>query len=59
MLEEERVIGLSSSKVNDLNEVHVSDNDIFWLDIQVQDAASMKVVQTLEDLRDISHHVIL
>jgi len=59
LLEEERIVRLRTSKINDLDEVHVGDDDVFWLDIQVQDAASVEVVQTLKDLCDVSHHVIL
>lgn len=59
LLEEEWVVGLSTAKVNDLDDVHVSDNNIFWLDVQVKNASGMEVVQTLENLRDVGHHVIL
>lgn len=33
LLEEERVIGLSTAKVDDLDDIHVSDNDVLWLDV--------------------------
>lgn len=59
LLEEERVVSLSAAEVNDLNDVHVSDNDIFWLDVQVEDASCMEVVQSLKDLHNVGHHVIL
>lgn len=59
LLEEERVVGLCTAKVDDLDDIHVSDNDIFWLDVQVENASGMEVVQTLEDLRDVGHHVVL
>lgn len=59
VLEEERVVDLSAAKVNDLDDVHVSDNDVLRLDVQVKNASGMEVVQTLEDLRNVGHHVIL
>lgn len=59
LLEEERVVRLGTAKVYDLDDIHVGDNDVVWLDVQVEDTTSMKVVQTLEDLHNISHHVIL
>lgn len=59
LLEEERVVDLSAAKVNDLDDVHVSDNDVLRLDVQVKNASGMEVVQTLEDLRNVGHHVIL
>lgn len=59
MLEEERIIRLSAPKVNDLDDVHVSDNDVLWLDVQVENTSSMEVIQALEDLHDVGHHVIL
>lgn len=59
LLEEERVVDLSAAKVNDLDDVHVSDNDVLRLDVQVKNASGMEVVQTLEDLRYVGHHVIL
>lgn len=33
--------------------------DVLRLDVQVQNAARVEVVQTLEDLHDVRHHVIL
>lgn len=59
LLEKEWVVDLSAAKVNDLDDVHVSDNDVLWLDVQVENASGMEVVQTLEDLRNVGHHVIL
>lgn len=59
LLEEERVVSLSTAKVNDLNDVHVGDNDVLWFDVQVEDASGVEVVQTLKDLHDVGHHVIL
>lgn len=59
LLEEERVVRLSTAKVYDLDDIHVGDNDVVWLDVQVEDATSMEIVQTLEDLHNISHDVIL
>ncbi len=59
MLEEEWVVSLSTAKVNDLDDVHVGDNDVLWLDVQMEDAPSVEVVQTLEDLHNVGHHVIL
>lgn len=59
LFEEERVEALSTAKVNDLDDVHVSDNDILWLDVKVENASSVEVVQPLEDLHDVGHHVIL
>lgn len=59
LLEEERVVNLSTAKVNDLDDVHVGDDDVLWLDVQVEDASRVEVVQTLEDLHDVAHHVIL
>lgn len=59
LLEEERVVDLSTAKVDDLDDVHVSDNDVLWLDVQVENASGMEVVQTLEDLRNVGHHIVL
>lgn len=58
MLQEERVVCLSTAKVNDLDDIHMGDNDIVRLDVQVEDASSVEVVQTLEDLHDIGYHVV-
>lgn len=59
LLEEEWVVDLSAAKVNDLDDVHVSDNDVLRLDVQMKNASGMEVVQALEDLRNVGHHVIL
>lgn len=59
LLEEERVVSLSSAKVYDLDDIHVGDNDVLWLHVKVENASGMEVVQTLEDLHNIGHHVIL
>lgn len=59
LLEEEWVVGLSAAKINDLDDVHVGDDDVLWLDVQVEDAPGMEVIQTLEDLHNVGHHVIL
>lgn len=59
MLQEQRVVCLSTAKVNDLDDIHIGDNDIVRLDVQVEDASSMEVVQTLEDLHDVGYHVVL
>lgn len=59
LLEEEWVVDLSTAKVDDLDDVHVSDNNILWLDVQVKNASGMEVVQALENLRNVGHHVIL
>lgn len=59
LLEEERVVSPSTAKVNDLDDIHVGDNDVLWLDVQVEDASGMEVVQTLKDLHNVGHHVIL
>lgn len=59
LLQEERVVSLGTAKVNNLDGVHISDDDIVCLDVQVQDTSSMEVVQTLHDLHDIGHYVIL
>lgn len=37
----------------------MSDNDILWLDVQVEYAPGMEVVETLEDLRNVGHDIIL
>lgn len=58
LFEEERVEALSAAKINDLDDIHVGDDDIFRLDVQVENASSVEVVQPLEDLHDISHHVV-
>lgn len=59
LLEEERVEGLSAAKVDDLDGVHVGDDDVVGLDVQVQDPPGVQVVQTLQDLHHIGHHVVL
>lgn len=59
LLEEERVVGLRTAEVYNLDDIHVGDNDVLRLDVQVEDASSVEVVQTLEDLHNICHHVIL
>lgn len=59
LLEEERVVSLSTAKVNDLDDVHVGDDDVLRLDVEVEDASGMEVIQTLEDLHNVGHHVIL
>ena len=59
LLEEEWVVSLSAAKINDLDDVHVGDDDVLWLDVQVEDAPGMEVIQTLEDLHNVGHHVIL
>lgn len=59
LLEEERVVSLSAAKVYDLDDIHVGDDDVLWLDVQVEDASGMEVVQTLEDLHDVGHHIVL
>lgn len=59
LFEEQRVEALSAAKVDDLDDVHVGDNDILWLDVEVENTSSVEVVQPLEDLRDICHHVVL
>lgn len=59
LLEEEWVVSLSTAKVNDLDDIHVRDDDVLWFDVHVKDASGMEVVQTLEDLYNVGHHVIL
>lgn len=59
LLEEEGVVILSTTKVNDFDDVHEGHNDVLWLDVQVEDASGMEVVQTLKDLHNIGYHVIL
>lgn len=59
LLEEEGVVILSTAKVNDFDNVHEGDNDVLWLDVQVEDASGVEVVQTLKDLHNIGYHVIL
>lgn len=59
LFEEERIEVLSTAKVNDLDGVHVGDDDILWLNVQVEDTPGVQVVQPLEDLYNISCHVIL
>lgn len=59
LLQEQRVVCLSTAKVNDLDDIHIGDNDIVRLDVQVEDASSVEVVQTLEDLHDVGYHIVL
>lgn len=59
LLEEERVISLSAAKVDDLDDVHVGDDDVLRLDVQVEDTSGVQVVQTLQDLHYVGHHIVL
>lgn len=47
LLEEERVVSLSAAKVDDLDDVHVGDDDVLRLDVQVEDTSGVQVVETL------------
>lgn len=47
LLEEEGVVSLSAAKVNDLDDVHVGDDDVLRLDVQVEDASGVEVFQAL------------
>lgn len=58
LLEEEWIKILCTTKVNDLNHIHVGDNDVVWFDIQVQDSPGVQIIQTLKNLYNICHHVI-
>lgn len=59
LFQEQWIEGLCTTKINNLNHIHISDNDIVWFDIQMQDSPAVQVVQTLKYLYDIRHNVVL
>lgn len=59
LLEEEGVVGLSTAKVDDLDDVHVGHDDVLCLNVQMEDASGVEVIKTLKDLHNIGHHVVL
>lgn len=58
MLEKEWIEVLRTTKINDLNHVHVGDDDVFWFDIQMQNSPAVQIVQTLKNLYNVHHHII-
>lgn len=59
VFEAEWVEALSASKVNDLYSVEVGHHDVVWLEVQVEDAPIVEVLDPLEDLDQVTHHVVL
>lgn len=59
LFEGERVEVLRAAKVYDLDDIEVGDHDVVRLDVQVEDASVVEVLQTLKDLNQVTHHVIL
>lgn len=59
MFEVEGVEALGASKVHDLDGVEVCHHDVVWLEVQVEDAPVVEVLDPLQDLDQVTHHVIL
>lgn len=59
VFEAERVEALSTSKVHNLDGVEVGHHDVVGLEVQVEDAAVVEVLDSLEDLDQVTHRVVL
>ncbi len=59
LFEAERVEALSASKVHNLDGVEVGHHDVVGLQVQVEDAPVVEVLDPLEDLDQVTHHVVL
>lgn len=59
MLEAERVEALRAPKVHDLDGVEVGHQDVVGLEVEVEDTATVEVLDALEDLDQVSRHVVL
>lgn len=59
MFEAEGVEALSTSKVHNLDGVEVGHYDVVGLEVQVEDAVVVEVLDSLEDLDQVTHHVVL
>lgn len=59
MFEAEGVEALSTSQVHNLDGVEVGHHDVVRLEVQVEDAAVVEVLDSLEDLDQVTHHVVL
>lgn len=59
LFEAEGVEALSASKVHNLDGVEVGHQDVVGLEVQVEDAAVVKVLDSLEDLDQVARHIVL
>lgn len=59
LFEAEGVEALSASEVHDLDGVEVGHHDVVGLEVQVEDAAVVEVLDSLEDLDRVTRHVVL
>lgn len=59
MFEAEGVEVLSTSKVYNLDGVEVGHHDVVGLEVQVEDTAVVEVLDSLEDLDQVTSHVVL
>lgn len=59
MFEAEGVEALCASQVHNLDGVEVGHHDVVGLEVQVEDAVVVEVLDSLEDLDQVTHHVVL
>ena len=53
------VVGLGAAEVHNLEGIVRGQQQVVWLDVQVQHVAAMEVVQALEQLHHVGGHVVL
>lgn len=53
------VVGLGAAKINDLESVCARDHNVVRLDVKVHNAAAMQVLEALQQLQDVAHHIVL
>lgn len=58
LFEAEGVEALRASEVHNLDGVQVGHQDVVGLEVQVEDAAVVKVLDSLEDLNQVAHHIV-
>lgn len=59
MFEAERVEALSAPKVHDLDGIKVGHHDVVRFEVQVEDTVVVDVLNSLKDLDQVTHHVVL
>lgn len=59
MSEAQGVEALSTPKVHDLDRVEVGHHDVVRLEVQVENPTVVEVLNALEDLDQVAHHVVL
>lgn len=59
MFQAEGIEALSTSKVYNLDGIEVGHHDVVRLEVQVEDSAVVEVLDSLKDLDQVTHHVVL